>query len=221
MQLIKAPAHGARLDALMTMYPSQMIALRDGSELGPTSSSHYGYVVEGRASVSTPGLDFVGEAGTFFALPGGARVQVEGLTVVIERVGYRCLPLVGTIEERGRLAYIDGCSDTLLAAPARLGDPCLNLLHFPSGVRQSVHSHPSIRLGVVARGQGFAFGPEGEGEWRQALEPGTLFLLPAHQMHAFSTEEGDSTLTIIAFHPDSDWGPTDGVHPMLNRTYLR
>jgi hypothetical protein len=48
-----------------------------------------------------------------------------------------------------------------------------------------------------------------------------MFMLPAHEMHAFSTAEHDSTLDIIAFHPDSDWGTTDGVHPMLNRTYLR
>jgi hypothetical protein len=33
--------------------------------------------------------------------------------------------------------------------------------------------------------------------------------------------ESKSSLDVIAFHPDSDWGPTDGTHPMLNRTYLR
>jgi hypothetical protein len=27
-------------------------------------------------------------------------------------------------------------------------------------------------------------------------------------------------MDVIAFHPDSDWGPTDEKHPMLNRTYL-
>jgi hypothetical protein len=25
---------------------------------------------------------------------------------------------------------------------------------------------------------------------------------------------------VLAFHPDSDFGPTDEDHPMLNRTYF-
>ena len=221
MQLIASPTHDARIDASATMYPSSMVALRDGHELSSLTSSYYGYVVEGSANIQTPSLELVGQAGTFFALPGTARLQVQGLSVVIERVGYRCFPLVGTIEERGRLAYIDGCSDTVLAAPPRLGDPVLNLLHFPAGIRQSVHSHPSIRMGVVARGAGVAFGPGNGAGWRLELEPGAMFMIPAHEMHAFSTAESGSSLDIVAYHPDSDWGPTDGTHPMLNRTYLR
>lgn len=221
MQLIANPTHAARLDASATMYPSWMTALRDGQELGVTTSSFYGYVVEGSAKIQTPTLELVGQAGTFFSLPGAVKLQVEGLTVVVERLGYRCVPLIGSIEECGRLAYIDGCSDTVLAAPARQGDPVLNLLHFPVGVRQSVHSHPSVRLGVVARGAGFAFGPGPGPDWRMELMPGAMFSISAHEMHAFSTAESGSSLDIIAFHPDSDWGPTDGTHPMLNRTYLR
>jgi len=27
-------------------------------------------------------------------------------------------------------------------------------------------------------------------------------------------------MDIIAYHPDSDFGPTDIDHPMLNRTYI-
>ena len=27
-------------------------------------------------------------------------------------------------------------------------------------------------------------------------------------------------MDVVAFHPDSDWGPTDAAHPMLNRTYV-
>ena len=221
MQLIADPTHDARLDACATMYPSRMTALRDNLELGCTTSSYYGYIVEGSAKIQTATLELVGRAGTFFSLPGGAKLQVEGLTVVIERLGYRCLPLVGSIEDRGRLAYIDGCSDSVLAAPARLGDPVLNLLHFPVGINQSVHSHPSIRLGVVARGLGYAFGPGPGPDWRLELRPGAMFMIEAHELHAFSTTHSGSPLDIIAFHPDSDWGPTDGVHPMLNRTFLR
>jgi hypothetical protein len=222
MQVIANPTRDSLIDASATMYPSRMSALRGNSEeFGNPTSSYYGFVVEGSARITTHTLELSGKAGTFFSAPGPIQIAADGLTVVIERFGYRCFPLLGTIEEQGRLAYIDGCSDTVLVAPARLGDPVFNLLHFPVGVRQSVHSHPSIRLGVVARGKGFAFGPGPGGDWRIALEPGSMFLLPAHEMHAFSTAESGSSLDVIAFHPDSDWGPTDGTHPMLNRTYLR
>ncbi len=221
MQLIATPTPDSLLDASMTMYPSRMTALLGEGELGNPTSSFYGYVVEGSARIETRTLDATGRAGTFFASPGPIQIRAEGLTVVVERFGHRCLAQLGSIEDQGRLAYIDGCSDTVLVSPARQGDPVLNLLHFPIGVRQSVHSHPSIRLGVVARGEGFAFGPGPGGDWRVALRPGAMFLLPAHEMHAFSTADSGSTLDIIAFHPDSDWGPTDGIHPMLNRTYLR
>jgi len=36
--------------------------------------------------------------------------------------------------------------------------------------------------------------------------------------HRFRTV--DSTMTVIAFHPDGDWGPTDHTHTMINRTYI-
>jgi quercetin dioxygenase-like cupin family protein len=225
MELISKPTSDSLIDASATMYPSRMTALLgDGhgdKEFGNPTSSFYGYVVDGSARIETRTLDVTGQAGTFFAAPGPVRVHASGLVVVIERFGYRCLPLLGGIEARGRLSYIDGCSDSVLVAPARQGDPVLNSLHFPAGIRQSVHSHPSIRLGVVARGEGIAFGPGPDGDWRVALHPGAMFLLPAHEMHAFSTVESKSSLDVIAFHPDSDWGPTDGTHPMLNRTYLR
>lgn len=231
MQLIAPPfSDEALLDASTTMYPSRMQALRGELELGHATSSFYGYVVSGHLRIRTRTIEAMLAAGGFFAVPGPVWLRSEGLAVVIERFGHRCLPQLGSIEEQGRLAYIDGCSDTILASPARLGDPVLNHLHFPPGVRQSVHSHPSIRLGVVARGEGLAFGPGPSGEWRQPLRAGAMFLLPAHELHAFSTAESDAhvrkgdspgALDIIAFHPDSDWGPTDAVHPMLNRTYLR
>ncbi|PRQ03117.1 AraC family ligand binding domain-containing protein [Enhygromyxa salina] len=222
MELIATPPHDAAIDATATMYPSRMTALRGEAELGSPISSFYGYVVDGSAQIETRTLQVTGQAGTYFACPGPVQVRADGLTVVIERFGYRCLAQAGSVEAQGRLAYIDGCSDSVLVAPARQGDPVLNLLHFPTGVHQSVHSHPSIRLGVVAGGSGFAFGPgPGGTDWRLALQPGSMFLLPAHEMHAFSTAESGTSLDIIAFHPDSDWGPTDGTHPMLNRTYLR
>ena len=37
--------------------------------------------------------------------------------------------------------------------------------------------------------------------------------------HAFETPEG-SELDVVAFHPDSDFGPAPKDHPMVNRTIV-
>ncbi len=224
MDLLSAPKHEATLDATRTMYPSRLVVVSGRSELASPGSTAYGFVVAGKASVHGGGMELVLGAGAFFGLPGPIHVDAgrdgEGTVVVIERLGFRAIPTAGRIEERGRLAYIDGCSDSILCMPPRLGDPVLNHLHFPAGVVQTPHSHPSIRLGVVARGCGYAYGPDGRGgAWELALEQGAVFCLHEHEVHAFKTTRG-SAMDVIAFHPDSDWGPTDGVHPMLNRTYL-
>jgi hypothetical protein len=219
MELIRDPADGAVLDALTTMYPAQLEVHQRGKSFSRPASTTYGYVVSGRAHVASAGLEAACPAGSFFAIPGELELRIEGMAVTIERVGFRGLAQVGLIEGTGRLTYIDGCSDTILVAPPRLGDPVLNHLHFPAGITQSVHCHPSVRLGVVARGRGVAYGPAPEGgKWEAELAPGSVFLLHAQALHAFRTEAREA-LDVIAFHPDSDWGPTDGDHPMLNRTY--
>ncbi|CAN5356266.1 hypothetical protein BH09MYX1_BH09MYX1_36890 [soil metagenome] len=219
MDLLSASKHGDSLDATRSMYPSRLVVVSAKSEHGSEGSTSYGYVVSGTARLRGAGLALALGAGAFFALPGKVGIEAaEGIVVVIERLGFRALPLAGRIEERGRLAYIDGCSDSILCMPPRLGDPVLNHLHFPEGVVQTPHSHPSIRLGVVARGRGLAYGPDRNG-WELPLETGAVFCLHEHEIHAFKTTRGES-MDVIAYHPDSDWGPTDGVHPMLNRTYL-
>ena len=203
------------IDARSTMYPARLHAIDGARSFDDVAVTVYGAVVSGRATLRAPGLTAELDAGGFFALPGPCELVADGLSVAVERIGHRAMSCVGRIEERGRLVYIDGCSDTILCAPARLGDPVLNHLHFPAGTEQSVHVHPSVRLGVVVRGRGVAFGPS----WKEALEPGTAFLLLEHEKHAFRTF-ADSSMDVVAFHPDSDWGPTDAAHPMLNRTYV-
>lgn len=216
MELVLDPKPAQVLDATGTMYPSSLTVFGAGSaRVGTATSTSYGYVVRGSARVIIGGIDAKLAAGSFFCSPGAMELTTDGSVVVIERAGFRGLPSTGAIEAVGRLAYIDGCSDSILCMPPRLGDPVLNHLHFPIGIEQTQHSHPSIRLGVVARGKGLAYGPG----WEKPLETGAIFMLHAHEVHAFKTTRGES-MDVIAFHPDSDWGPTDGVHPMLNRTYI-
>jgi len=178
----------------------------------------FGYVQRGWAKVSDRTVDYELRGGQWFVMANGMRLDfAEGgraSVIVAQRLGHAALGAAGgPIESMGRLRYIDGCSDTLLAAPARLGDPCLNLLHFPPGINQTFHVHPSVRAGVVARGAGWCETPHG----MSPLEPGLFFSIPANGVHRFLT--GDSSMDVIAYHPDSDWGPTDEAHPMLNRTW--
>ncbi|MBX3125310.1 MAG: hypothetical protein KF718_01265 [Polyangiaceae bacterium] len=215
MKTILEPKPGDVLDATDTMYPSRLELVSGQQRRDCPTSTHYGVVLDGTVSLRTEAFDCRCAVGSFFCVAGALELDADGRVAVIERLGFLGLTAVGSIERSGRLAYIDGCSDTLLVAPPRLGDPCLNHLHFPKSVRQSLHRHPSIRLGVVTGGRGIAFGPEG---WEQPLARGAVFLLSAHETHAFRTDA--DVLDVIAYHPDSDWGPTDESHPMLSRTYL-
>ena len=194
--------------------------------------------------------------GMYFACPGQCRVSGgAGVAIVapnknpkhpescFETVwaghlsNYRALFSVGgpvlDFGADGRLPYIDGCSDTLLVSPVVKGAPCLNHLHFPPNIKQTQHTHPSGRAGVVIRGHGRCVVemPREDGddstaidrlEW--TLEPGTAFVIPANVRHAFETTTGpgeeEETLDVFAFHPDSDFGPAPTDHPMVNRTVV-
>ena len=80
---------------------------------------------------------------------------------------------------------------------------------------QTEHTHPSNRSGGIARGSGLCITPYGE----VPLVPGLIFHIPYNGKHRFKTD-ANSELDVIAYHPDSDWGPTDTEHPMVNRTLV-
>jgi len=42
--------------------------------------------------------------------------------------------------------------------------------------------------------------------------------IPSGCLHSFFTF--DESMDVLAWHPDSDFGPTDENHPMKNRTYI-
>lgn len=212
---------GGEIDCLETMYPTLLQSLKpdDMNRIMCLEdlSTAYGYVSEG--SIILPNDKEVC-AGEWFSISTGRNREIivtSGNTsgVVIQRIGFRGQHIIGgPLEQKGRLCYIDGCSDTMLIYPPRLGDPVLNHLHFPAGIKQTYHTHPSIRAGFVVKGNGFADTNGG----KIPLKEGMAFVLDEHEVHRFRTI--DSSLDIIAYHPDSDWGPTDQNHPMLNRTYI-
>ena len=145
-------------------------------------------------------------------------VETTSQLFLVVKLGYKCQNTVGWAEEKGRLSYIDGCTDSLLVYPPRQGDPSLNLLHFPSGIDQSQHTHPSIRIGCVIDGHGVSDTWSNGVQLSHDLVTGVNFCLEENELHRFRTS--DSSMTVIAWHPDGDWGPTDHNHTMLNRTYI-
>ena len=181
----------------------------------PFGTTAYGMVTVGQAELRDAETGPFGlGAGMFFALPDGGMVRGgQGLAITVP--GYRGLRQIGgPVETAGRLRYIDGCSDTLLICPPRLGDPCLNHLHIPPHTDQTPHTHPSARIGVILQGTGECRTPDGV----CPLQPGMGWHIPTGGLHSFFTL--DEALDVIAWHPDSDFGPRDDDHPMINRTVI-
>ncbi len=177
----------------------------------------FGFVASGSVGLQDRRINWWLDAGQWFSMPHGLLLNLtaNSRVVVSQSLGYQGIyAMGGPIEAQGRLRYIDGCSDTLLCAPPLLGDPCLNHLHFPAGIKQTVHTHPSTRAGIIAKGQGVCLAERQE----IALSAGCLFYIAKNTEHCFVTET--STMDVIAYHPDSDWGPTHQDHPMVNRTWV-
>lgn len=174
--------------------------------------THFGFVYKGYAQLRCVFGEFLLSRGMYFAVPAECTI-LGGQGIAITRIAYRGLfQIGGPVEDQGRLRYIDGCTDTLLVAPVMLGDPCLNLLHLPPWTRQTRHTHPSLRAGLIIHGEGFCVCPKR----RIPIASGQVFVIEAGEAHSFHTDE--SELLVLAYHPDSDFGPTHECHPMVNRT---
>lgn len=192
---------------------------QDGLTLSLQEETVYGVVHEGDANVETPEGTFPLSTGMYFSLSGNVKITSKGSTpskgVIFLKKQYKGLFMLGgPMEEQGRLRYINGCTDTLLIPPTLLGDPCLNLLHIPAHTAQTQHTHPSLRYGVILSGNGTCHTPLKE----FPLYPGLIFHIPENTLHSFHTQEED--LRVVAWHPDSDMGPTHENHPMINKTII-
>lgn len=207
------------------------------------NKSYFGFVYQGNATLiseNRPQANLTD--GMYFSINGMFVLDptCEGSIVIIEVLSnkgkyrdtnYEAMYQVGgPIEAKGRLKYIDGCTDSLLISPVKMGNPCLNHLHFPILIDQTQHTHPSNRIGIVSSGEGVCITPFGNLD----LKKGMIFVIKSWDgisfdkgldgktypigQHAFQTN--DYKMNVIAFHPDSDFGPSDEVHPMINRTIV-
>ena len=183
----------------------------------PEGGTHYGFVWQGEAKLrrSQQTAPFPLTAGMYFSIAEAATVGGDRSTgfIVTHLVHTGRFQLGGPIASTGRFAYIDGGLTSLLIGPVAKGDPCLHALYMPAGVEQTVHSHPSDRIGLIIQGEGYCVADK----TRHALRPGVLFHIPPNQPHQFCTGQ---PLLFIVFHPDSDIGFSDRNHPMLRRTFV-
>lgn len=213
--------HGLLFDDSKGFYPSRLLgyvgsSIESSGKYGTEISTVFGVVNDGEVFLETDTKKWGPlNKGEYFSVVGEFTLSGKGSVAVFERLGATGIfQIGGPIEKRGRLTYIDGCSDSLLVYPPRLGDACMNTLWFPKNVRQTMHIHPTVRYALVISGTGRCVTPEGE----LPLKEGYIFRLDEMSQHCFNTD--DSTMTIVTYHPDSDWGPTDENHPMKNRTLI-
>lgn len=121
----------------------------------------------------------------------------------------------GAFPPVGFLRYIDGCMNNCLYQPTIKGNTCLNALYIPQGVHQTPHTHPSERVGMIVQGSCMVK----IGEQYLQLRAGDVWAMKPNVVHSFHTELGESC-QLFAFHPDSDFGPTHEIAPMINRTLV-
>lgn len=122
---------------------------------------------------------------------------------------------VQDVLDMGNLSYIDGGTNTTAVNPGRLGDPVINYVHFPAGMKQTLHTHPSHRVGIILKGQGLV-----ELDDREfPLNQGDVFFMQRNVLHNFTCPY-DQDVVLFVFAPDSGTGPTDEVNPLKIRTYV-
>jgi quercetin dioxygenase-like cupin family protein len=138
--------------------------------------------------------------------------------VVIEYLGLHLLESRYFVQDNldlGNLSYIDGGTNTTAVNPGRLGDPVVNYVHFPAHMYQTLHTHPSHRIGLVLKGKGQI--ELNDNEYYDLCE-GEAFFMRRNELHNFITNEEDVILFVFA--PDSGTGPTDDINPLKVRTYI-
>jgi quercetin dioxygenase-like cupin family protein len=143
----------------------------------------------------------------------------DSSAVVVEYTGLHLLEsryYVQDTLDMGNLSYMDGGTNTTAVNPGRLGDPVVNYVHFPAGMYQTLHTHPSHRVGMVLKGNGQI---ELDNKEMFDIKEGECFFMQRNVLHNFITDH--EPVILFVFAPDSGTGPTDEVNPLKIRTYVR
>lgn len=197
-------------------FPTKVAVWCGGYNRLEADASHYIVVYSGQLVLSHAGDVRTLRAGHYGVFPGEAELLTgDGTALVVSALGYSAMAMSGgPIEDTGRLRYIDNCKNTVLLPPPVRGEPCLNFLDLCPGITQTAHTHPSIRIGIILRGNG-ACGTDGP---TLSLATGTLFIIPPETLHSF--QSGEEPMKIVIYHPDSVDGPTHTSNTMLNNTFV-
>tara|TARA_A200000159_G_scaffold1951_2_gene2190 strand:+ start:8425 stop:9108 length:684 start_codon:yes stop_codon:yes gene_type:complete len=117
---------------------------------------------------------------------------------------------------KGNLSYMDGGTNTTASNPGRLGLPVVNYVHFPAGMKQTLHTHPSQRIGLILSGKGEI---ELDNGVMFPIKEGDAWVMERNVLHNFMCNQGED-VTLFVFSPDSGTGPTDEINPLKVRTYV-
>jgi len=199
----------------------------------PALGGCFGYVHSGTIFLSIGKEIIQVNEGWWFSTAFGAKILASSQVrfVIWQRKGYLGTNSLGKVEPKGRLGYIDGCMNSVLSGPHKKGLPVLNALYMPTAIHQTMHTHPSLRSGIIIQGDATCNTPKEVDSIDYSstkdtdcnvypLVEGAVFILPADGWHKFRTDLTKGTLSLIAYHPDSDFGPDDEDAPMLNRTMV-
>jgi quercetin dioxygenase-like cupin family protein len=177
------------------------------------------YIMLQEASYYSDNVKFESVNGAF-AVNGHFTIKTgAGTAAVIEYPGLHLLESRYYVQDKlemGNLSYIDGGTNTTAVNPGRLGDPVINYVHFPAGMSQTLHTHPSHRVGMVLKGLGKVELDEGE----FPLKQGDVFFMQRNVLHNFRCPYENEDVVLFVFAPDSGTGPTDEVNPLKIRTYI-
>ena len=139
-----------------------------------------------------------------------AHIKFYGLSMNDERL------FIPEDKSTGNLSYMDGGTNTTAVNPGRLGLPVINYVHFPAGMKQTLHTHPSQRIGLILSGKGEI---ELDNGVMFPIKEGDCWVMDRNVLHNFMCNQGED-VTLFVFSPDSGTGPTDEINPLKVRTYV-
>lgn len=139
-----------------------------------------------------------------------AHIKFYGLSMNDERL------FIPEDKSTGNLSYMDGGTNTTAVNPGRLGLPVINYVHFPAGMKQTLHTHPSQRIGLILSGKGEI---ELDNGVMFPIKEGDCWVMERNVLHNFMCNQGED-VTLFVFSPDSGTGPTDEINPLKVRTYV-
>lgn len=204
--------------ATQDRWPLKITKLEAGESRAFDSTTGTYYIMLQHASYYSDSVKFE-DVDAAFAVNNHFTVKCgSGTAVVVEYMGLHLLEsryFVQEVLDMGNLSYMDGGTNTTAVNPGRLGDPVINYVHFPAGMEQTLHTHPSHRVGMVLKGHGKIELDDGE----FPLKTGDVFFMQRNVLHNFKCPY-DENVVLFVFAPDSGTGPTDEVNPLKIRTYV-